>query len=149
MSHRSLPGAAVALLFLPGLASAQSAWNEAFVGFTMVAPDPHKGLSLAFERHTGRAASPFADASLFGGAMVAMGGVRFRAGDRTRLSPFAHLQGGVLTNFIYTVRVVSCGVGLDFGGVSTSRIRIQLDGMLTGEGTILRVSVGLPWRVGR
>ena len=150
MSHRSLPGAAVALFLLPGLASAQGAWNEAFVGFSMVAPDPHKGLSLAFERHTGGAVSPFADASVYAGAIIVMGGVRVRAGDRTSLGPFAHLQGGVLTNFLYTVPVISCGVGLDFGGRATSRFRIQLDGVLTTEGNaVLRVSVGLPWPTGR
>jgi hypothetical protein len=145
-----LLGALIPLLLPAGVSSAQGAWNEAFVGFSMVAPDPHKGLSLAFERHTGGPASPFADASVFGGAIIVMGGVRLRAGDRSRLSPFAHLQGGVLTNLLDTVPVVSCGAGIDFGGLAASRIRIQLDGIFTTEGgAVLRVSVGLPWPTGR
>ena len=145
-----LLGTLIPLLLPAGLASAQGAWNESFVGLSVVAPDPHKGVGLGFEWHTSGPISPFADASLYAGAFIVMGGLRVRAGDASRLSPFAHVQGGAVATFHGEAEpVASFGVGVDFSGLATFRTRIQIDSVFTTEAAFLRVSVGLLWPTGR
>jgi hypothetical protein len=146
-------GALVPLLLSPDLALAQaSAWNEFFVGFSALAPDtPYMGFGLGFERHTRGPISPFADAGLYGGVFIVMGGLRVRGGDASRLSPFAHLQGGAIATFYgAALPVAAFGVGVDFRGPLSSGTRLQVDGVFTTEGdAVLRVSVGFLLRVGR